>query len=58
MGLIIGTPLLPVLQNLVNLPGIPSSLNLVVMDAVVLVGVFADQLIQNRTSRKTAKPAR
>jgi ribose transport system permease protein len=37
-----------VLQNLVNLLGIDSSLNFAVMGAVVLVGVLADQLFRDR----------
>jgi ribose transport system permease protein len=49
IGIIIGTTLLLVLQNLVNLLGIPSSLNFAVMGAVVLVGVLADQVLQRRT---------
>lgn len=53
IGIVIGTALLQVLQNLVNLLGIPSSLNFAVMGAVVLVGVLADQLFQNRTRKKT-----
>jgi ribose transport system permease protein len=53
IGILIGTALLLVLQNLVNLLGIPSSLNFAVMGAVVLIGVLADQLIQNRTAKKT-----
>jgi ribose transport system permease protein len=40
--------LLQVLQNLVNLLGIPSSLNFAVMGAVILLGVLADQLFSNR----------
>jgi ribose transport system permease protein len=31
------------LQNLVNLLGIPSSLNFAVMGSVILIGVIADQ---------------
>jgi ribose transport system permease protein len=53
VGILIGTALLLVLQNLVNLLGIDSSLNFAVMGAVVLVGVLADQIFQNR-SRKRA----
>jgi ribose transport system permease protein len=49
IGIVIGTALLQVLQNLVNLLGIPSSLNFAVMGAVVLIGVLADQLLQRRT---------
>jgi len=53
IGILIGTALLLVLQNLVNLLGIPSSLNFAVMGAVVLIGVLADQLFQNRAAKKT-----
>ena len=52
LGIVIGTSLLQVLQNLVNLLGIPSSLNFAVMGAVVLVGVLADQILQKRRARK------
>ncbi len=52
IGIVIGTALLQVLQNLVNLLGIPSSLNFAVMGAVVLVGVLADQIFQRRAERK------
>jgi ribose transport system permease protein len=48
VGILLGTTLLQVLQNLVNLLGIPSSLNFAVMGAVILVGVIADQLMQRR----------
>jgi ribose transport system permease protein len=49
IGIIIGAALLQVLQNLVNLLGIPSSLNFAVMGAVILVGVVADQLLSRRS---------
>jgi ribose transport system permease protein len=52
IGIVIGTALLQVLQNLVNLLGIPSSLNFAVMGAVVLFGVLGDQLLQRRAERK------
>ena len=45
---LIGTALLQVLQNLVNLLGIPSSLNFAVMGAVILIGVTLDQLLSRR----------
>ena len=51
IGILIGAALLQVLQNLVNLLGIPSSLNFAVMGAVILMGVIADQLLQRRTAR-------
>ena len=42
VGVVLGVVLLQILQNLVNLLGIPSSLNFAVMGAVILVGVIAD----------------
>ncbi len=42
IGVILGAVLLQVLQNLVNLLGIPSSLNFAVMGAVILFGVLVD----------------
>lgn len=55
IGIILGTILLQVLQNLVNLLGIPSSLNFAVMGAVILLGVLADQLLSNRSAMKRSK---
>lgn len=54
-GIVLGTILLQVLQNLVNLLGIPSSLNFAVMGAVILIGVLADQqLVKYRRRRAFA----
>ena len=58
LGMLIGTALLLVLENLVNLLGIDSSLNFAVMGAVVLVGVLADQLFQARSARRNTRPAK
>ena len=52
VGILIGTALLQVLQNLVNLLGIDSSLNYAVMGTVVLIGVLADQVFQARAAKK------
>jgi ribose transport system permease protein len=52
IGVLIGTALLQVLQNLVNLLFIPSSLNFAVMGAVILLGVLADQFFTERRNRK------
>jgi ribose transport system permease protein len=52
LGVVLGTILLQVLQNLVNLLGIPSSLNFAVMGGVILLGVIADQQLLRR-----ARPA-
>src|SRR6187399_3056503 len=51
VGILLGTTLLQVLQNLVNLLGIPSSLNFAVMGGVILLGVVADQILQRRAAR-------
>jgi ribose transport system permease protein len=61
LGILIGTALLQVLQNLVNLLGIPSSLNFAVMGAVILLGVLADQFFSDRgggdrSSRCASRP--
>ncbi len=58
VGVVLGTILLQVLQNLVNLLGIPSSLNFAVMGSVILVGVLADtQFAAFRKRRAAAKGA-
>jgi ribose transport system permease protein len=58
LGVVLGTILLQVLQNLVNLLGIPSSLNFAVMGGVILIGVLADQqLMRYRRARRGAAPA-
>ncbi|MCW6507400.1 ABC transporter permease [Lichenifustis flavocetrariae] len=54
IGIVLGTVLLQVLQNLVNMLGIPSSLNFAVMGAVILLGVLADQQLQRRRQRNIA----
>lgn len=52
VGILIGTALLQVLRNLVNMLGIPSSLDFAVMGAVILIGVMADQYFGQRRSRR------
>ena len=54
LGIVLGTVLLQILQNLVNLLGIPSSLNFAVMGTVILIGVLADQQLQQRRARRVA----
>ncbi|GAB2175930.1 ABC transporter permease [Dongia sp. agr-C8] len=52
LGIVLGAVLLQVLQNLVNLLGIESSLNFAVMGGVILIGVIADQqLVRYRTMK-------
>src|SRR5215475_7834949 len=52
VGILLGTALLQVLQNLVNLLNIPTSLNFAVMGAVILIGVLADQFFSTRRNRR------
>lgn len=55
VGVVLGVILLQILQNLVNLLGIPSSLNFAVMGSVILIGVIADsQFTQYRERRRKA----
>jgi len=54
IGILIGAALLQVLQNLVNLLGIPSSLNFAVMGAVILLGVMADEFVKRRGGKRKA----
>lgn len=57
IGVVLGTILLQVLQNLVNLLGIPSSLNFAVMGSVILLGVLADQQLTRVRARSAVKVA-
>jgi ribose transport system permease protein len=52
VGIVLGAILLQILQNLVNLLGIPSSLNFAVMGAVILIGVLADQQFKDYRQRR------
>jgi ribose transport system permease protein len=52
LGILIGTALLQVLQNLVNLLGIPSSLDFSVVGAVILLGVITDEVVKRRSAQK------
>ncbi|MEQ8393414.1 MAG: ABC transporter permease [Thalassospira sp.] len=57
IGIVLGAVLLQELQNLVNLLGIPSSLNFAVMGAVILLGVLADQQFAAYRNRKNTERA-
>lgn len=48
IGVILGTTLLQVLRNLINLLGIPSSLEFAVMGVVIFIGVFADTIFRKK----------
>jgi ribose transport system permease protein len=57
VGVVLGAMLLQVLQNLVNLLGIPSSLNFAVMGSVILIGVLADTQFNAYRTRRMARRA-
>jgi ribose transport system permease protein len=57
LGIVLGTALLQVLQNLVNLLGIPSSLNFAVMGTVILLGAIVDQILGRRLNRRRIRAA-
>lgn len=48
IGVFLGTMLLQVLRNLVNMLGIPSSLEFAVMGVVIFIGVLADTLLRKK----------
>lgn len=54
VGVVLGVILLQILQNLVNLLGIPSSLNFAVMGSVILIGVLADTQFAEFRKRRHA----
>ena len=55
IGIVIGTAVLQVLQNLVNLLGIRSPLNYVVMGVVVLAGAIFDEVLRRHSAKKLAR---
>jgi ribose transport system permease protein len=57
LGVVLGAILLQILQNLVNLLGIPSSLNFAVMGTVILIGVIADQQLTRLRDRRAQRGA-
>jgi ribose transport system permease protein len=57
VGVLLGTILLQELQNLVNLLGIPSSLNFAVMGGVILIGVLVDQQWSRYRERRQTRVA-
>ena len=59
IGIVLGAVLLQILQNLVNLLGIPSSLNFAITGSVILAGVITDQqFAEFRRRRAGARAAR
>jgi len=48
VGILLGTVLLQLLQNVVNMLGIPSSLNFAVVGVVILLGVIIDRMLSKQ----------
>jgi ribose transport system permease protein len=57
VGIFIGTAMIQLLRNIVNLQGIESSLEFVVMGGVILIAVIFDQILTRRERAKAAKEA-
>jgi ribose transport system permease protein len=55
LGIFIGTAMIQLLRNIVNLQGIDSSLEFVVMGGVILIAVVSDQIL---AARRRAKETR
>lgn len=56
LGIVIGTALLQILQNVVNLMKIPSSHLGEVLGYVILAGVLVDQILTERRRRRVVQP--
>jgi len=56
-GVLIGTALLIVLKNVINLLGISHQLEFAIIGAVILIGVVADELIRAGVERRRARQA-
>lgn len=52
VGILFGAALLVVLRNMVNLLSIPSSMEMIIIGTVILLGVLADQLLKNRRTAR------
>jgi ribose transport system permease protein len=55
LGIFIGTAMIQLLRNIVNLQGIDSSLEFVVMGGVILIAVVFDQIL---AARRRARESR
>ncbi|HEX9792924.1 MAG TPA: ABC transporter permease [Planctomycetota bacterium] len=52
LGVLLGTALLRVLYNAINLLGIPTQLEFAIIGAVILLGVVADELVRRMLGRR------
>lgn len=56
-GILLGTAVLPLLNNLCIFAGVPSDLQFMVIGIVLLAGTIADELLKRRASKKTSLTA-
>lgn len=55
LGVVLGIALILILRNLVNILGIPSQLEYVVIGGAILVGLFVDEFLGRRADRARAQ---
>lgn len=56
LGVVIGTALVRVLYNAINILGIPTQLEFAVIGLVILLGVVGDELVKRVGGRRAARP--
>jgi len=56
-GVVIGTAVIVVLKNSINILGLPSQLEFAIIGAVLLTGVIVDELVKRMVARKRAEVA-
>ena len=54
-GVVIGAAVMQVLQNSINLLGIPTELNFAIIGAVILIGVTVDEVVKQVVARRRAR---
>jgi ribose transport system permease protein len=54
IGVIIGTAVMRVLYNAINILGIPTHLEFAIIGAVILAGVVADEVVKRYAGRRQA----
>ncbi len=57
LGVLIGTAVIVVLKNAINILGLPSQLEFAIIGAVLLAGVIVDELVKRMVARKRAEVA-
>lgn len=57
LGMLLGTAVLPLLRNFVNLAGVQGDLDYITIGAALLAGVVLDELLKRRAARRQAADA-